>query len=63
MIISEKQINELILAAHVYVRLLENLDQINPESLSDCGKNNKKHVANLLMEITRQQSKELKVIE
>jgi hypothetical protein len=63
MIISERQINELILAAHVYLRLLENIDQINPDRLSDCGKHNKKHVANLLMEITKQQSNELRVFE
>ncbi len=63
MIISEKQINELIMVAGVYIRLLENLHGINPDFLSHCGKHNKIHVANLLMEIANQQSQELKVVE
>jgi hypothetical protein len=63
MIISEKQINELMLVAGVYIRLLENLNGINPDFLSHCGKHNKTHVAKLLMEISNQQSEELEVIE
>lgn len=63
MIISEKQIQELMLVAHVYVRLLEDLSRIDNTILSGCGNHNKTYVAKLLMEITSQQSDELKVIE
>lgn len=63
LIISEKQIQELMLVAHVYVRLLEDLSRRDSTILSECGSHNKIHVAKLLMEITNQQSKDLKVIE
>lgn len=63
MIISEKQIQELMLVAHVYVRLLEDLSRMDSTILSCCGNHNKTHVAKLLMEIASQQSSELKVIE
>ncbi len=63
MIITEKQINELILVSHVYLRFLEDVTRIDPTLLSNCGNHNKFHVAKLLMEITNQQSEELKVIE
>lgn len=63
MIISEKQIQELILIANLYIRILENLSLMSKNILSQCGEHNKLHVAKLLMEITSQQSDELKVIE
>ena len=55
MIISEKQVHELIMVAHVYLRLLEDIGRAQPEALSDCGNHNKRHVAQLLQEIVNQQ--------
>lgn len=63
MIISEKQIMQLIQLGQLYLRQLHDLDRINPEFLSECGHYNKMHVAQLLQDIANQQSEELKVIE
>ncbi len=63
MIISEKQIQELMLVAHVYVRLLEDLSRVDSTILSSCGNHNKTHVAKLLMEIISQQSNKLEAVE
>lgn len=55
MIISEKEVHELMLVAHCYLRLLEDIHRQNPECLSECGENNKRHVAALLQGITSKQ--------
>lgn len=55
MIISEKQVHELMIVAHIYLRLLEDIARQQPEALSDCGNKNKFHVANLLQTIVSQQ--------
>lgn len=60
MLISDRQVNELMMVALVYVRILENLSNLDESFLSDCGKHNKVHVAKLLQEIVSQQSTELK---
>ncbi len=44
-----------MMVAHVYLRLLEDIARQQPEALSQCGNNNKHHVAKLLQEITSQQ--------
>lgn len=59
MIISDRQVNELMLVAMQYVRLLENLSMFDHTLLSTCGKHNKVHVAKLLQDIVNQQSTEL----
>lgn len=56
MIISEKQVHELMMVAHVYLRLLEDIGRQQPEALSECGNKNKMHVAHLLQTIVSQQS-------
>ena len=63
MIISEKQVTQLIQVAHNYLRITEQLYSSHPDLLSDCGKHNRIYVAQLLQEIALQQSEELKVIE
>ena len=55
MIISEKQVHELMMVAHIYLRLLEDIARQQPEALSDCGNHNKFHVAQLLQTIVNQQ--------
>lgn len=55
MIISEKEVHELMLVAHCYLRLLEDIHRHNPECLSECGVNNKHHVAALLQGISSKQ--------
>lgn len=55
MIISEKQVHELMMVAHVYLRLLEEIARQHPEALSDSGNHNKLHVAKLLETIVSQQ--------
>lgn len=63
MIISEKQILELMQFSQVYVNALDTLYKFDKRLLSECGLHNKVHVAKLLMEITNQQSEEPKVFE
>jgi predicted transcriptional regulator len=63
MIISEKEVHELMLVAHCYLRLLEEIHRQQPECLSECGVNNKRHVADLLQSITRKQSVKDVVVE
>jgi predicted transcriptional regulator len=63
MIISEKQVHELMMVAHVYLRLLEDIAKNQPEALSECGNNNKRYVAALLKEITSQQCTKHMVIQ
>jgi hypothetical protein len=63
MIISEKQILQLIQIAHIHLNELERLENINKEFLTACGHHNKKSIANLLGTIADQQSEELKEIE
>jgi len=63
MIISEKQIIQLMQFAQVYINALDSLYAFEPSLLSDCGLHNKVHVANLLMTIGSQQSDELKEIK
>jgi len=54
MIISEKQIMQLILIGHQYIRILNELS-----SLSECGKHNLNAANILLDEIQSQQSEKL----
>lgn len=63
MIISEKQILQLMQFAQTYVNALDALYKIEKNMLSECGLHNKLHVAKLLMEIANQQSEELKVVK
>jgi predicted nucleotidyltransferase len=63
MIISEKQVVQLIQIAHVYQTALDTLYKFDKTLLSNCGLHNKIEIANILMEIANQQSEELKVIE
>lgn len=63
MIISEKQVHELMMVAHIYLRLLEDIGRLQPEAISECGHNNKLHVANLLQDITNQQCVQNMVIQ
>lgn len=63
MIISEKQIMQLIQIAHIYLNAIDTLSKIDHTLLTDCGHHNKKHIASLLMKIADQQSEELEVIE
>ena len=63
MIITEKQIIDLMQVAQLYLRLLENISNVCPENLSACGQHNRVHVANMLQNINEQQSTKLKVIE
>lgn len=60
MIISEKQILQLMQFSQAYVIALDSLYQFDKTLLSDCGLHNKVHVARLLQDITNQQSSELK---
>jgi len=63
MIISEKQIMQLMQFSQVYVYALDHLYEIDKSLLTPCGLHNKTHVAKILMNIANQQSDELKVIE
>lgn len=63
MIISEKQIIQLIQFSQSYVNALDTLYKFDKTLLSECGLHNKVHVARLLGQIAFQQSEELKVIE
>jgi hypothetical protein len=63
MIISEKQVHDLMMVAHVYLRLLEDIGRQQPEALSECGNTNKRYVAFLLQEITSQQCTKHRVIQ
>ncbi len=63
MIISDKQIMQLIQIAHVYLSAIDTLARIDKTLLTDCGHHNKKHIASILMKIADQQSEELKVID
>lgn len=62
-IISEKQVNELMLVAHLYLRLLDQIALYQPEAISECGNKNKVHVAILLQEIANQQCSKHMVIQ
>jgi len=63
MIISEKQILQLIQIAHIYLSAIDTLSQIDKSLLTDCGHHNKRHIASILMKIADQQSEELKARE
>ncbi len=63
MIISEKQVHELMLVAHLYLRLLEQIAVQQQNALSDCGNHNKIHVAQLLQTIVSQQPVKNMVIQ
>lgn len=63
MIISEKQIIQLMQFSQVYLNALERLHDIEKSLLTPCGLHNRVEVAKLLMQIANQQSEELKVIE
>lgn len=63
MIISEKQVHELMMVAHVYLRLLEDIHRQQPEALSAGGNHNKIHVAQLLQTIVSQQPVKNMVIQ
>ncbi len=63
MIVSEKQIIQLMQIAHTYQNALETLYKFDQTLLSGCGLHNKVEIAKLLMTIANQQSTELKVIE
>lgn len=54
---------QLIQIAHVYLKALDTLYKFDKTLLTDCGLHNKIEVAQILMNIANQQSKELKVIE
>lgn len=55
MIISEREVHELMLVAHCYLRLLEDIHRQQPEFLAGCGVNNKYYVADLLQGIASKQ--------
>jgi hypothetical protein len=63
MIISEKQIIQLMQIAHIYLNAIDTLSTIDKTILTDCGHHNKKHIASILETIANQQSIELKDIE
>lgn len=63
MIISEKQIMQLMQFSQAYVTALDTLHKFDETLLSECGLHNKIHVAKLLMDIANQQSDELKFVE
>lgn len=63
MIISEKQIMQLIQIAYIYLNAIEDINKIDSRLLTQCGQHNKKNIAEILMKIANQQSEELKVIE
>lgn len=63
MIISLKQITQLIQIAHQHLNALNTLAKIDSELLTNCGHHNKKHIAQILKTIAEQQSLDLKVIE
>lgn len=63
MIISEKQILELITIAQIHLKMLGEVMRDQITELSDSAKDNIDNVTYLLNEITEQQSKELKVFE
>lgn len=63
MIISEKQILQLIQIAHIHLITIDTLSKIDKTLLTDCGHHNKDHIDRILMKIASQQSEELKVIE
>jgi hypothetical protein len=63
MIISEKQIIQLIQIAHIYLNAIDTLAAIDKTLLTDCGHHNKKHIASILMTIAEQQSEELKDVK
>jgi hypothetical protein len=62
-IISDKQIADLIQIANLYLRVMDRLATINPDCLSECGNHNIVHVARLLQTINEQQSNDMKVIQ
>lgn len=63
MIISEKQLTQLVQIVHVYLSALDTLSSIYGDLLTSCGLHNKKYIADLLMKIANQQSEELREIE
>jgi hypothetical protein len=62
MIISEKQIMELINIAGIYLNALEQLYKFDQSLLTNAGLHNKKYIADFLTQITTQQSEQLKEI-
>lgn len=63
MLISEKQIIQLMQIAHTYQNSLETLYKFDKTLLTKCGLHNKEAIAKILSTIANQQSTELKVIK
>ena len=63
MIISEKQIIQLMQIAHTYQHALDTLYRFDQTLLTGCGLHNKVEIAKILMAIADQQSTELKTID
>lgn len=63
MLISEKQIIQLIQIAHVHLSALETLSEIDKTLVTNCGHHNRKHIASILMQIADQQPDELKDVK
>ena len=63
MIITEKQIAQLIQIAHLHFNAIDTLASIDTDLLTDSGHHNKKHIASILMQIADQQNEELKDVK
>lgn len=63
MLISDRQICQLLETAQCYIHLLNKLSEINTELLSKCGDHNRVYVARLVNEVVEQQSQELKEVK
>lgn len=63
MLISEKQIMQLIQIAHIHLNALETLSKVDKTLVTNCGHHNRKHIASILMTIADQQSEELKDVK
>jgi hypothetical protein len=63
MIISEKQIMQLMQMAHIYLSAIDTLYMLNETLLTKCGFHNKESIAKILEDIANQQSPELMVIQ
>jgi hypothetical protein len=59
MIISEKQVLQLMQFAQLYIYALDALHKFDGTILTNCGLNNKINAAKILLDIKNQQSPEL----
>jgi len=59
MIISEKQVYQLIQIANIYLDVMRAVESIDKTWITECGSNNKKNVEMLVQEICDQQSDKL----